>query len=119
MPKKKSSTPRRKEKLKKALSAPRRHVKLKTMTSKKWERTRKAKSPDRGKTRGKQVKQSGVSKKCRVHEDEGDPWACGKNHTTTEIQKWGESKPSPKKSKKENVEKYFNDVPKKRQKLAD
>ena len=36
------------------------------------------------------------------------------NQTTTEIQRWDESEPSPKKSKKENVEKYFDDVPKKR-----
>ena len=38
----------------------------------------------------------------------------GKNQTTTETQKLGESEPSPKKSKKENAEKYFDDVPKKR-----
>ena len=37
---------------------------------------------------------------------------------TTEIQKWGESEPSPKKSKKENVEKYFDDMPKKKTKVS-
>ena len=68
-PTKKSPTLRRNEKPKKVLSAPRRHAKPKTTTSKKWEKTRKAKSPDRGKTRGKQVKQPGVRKKCRVHDD--------------------------------------------------
>ena len=48
--KKVSSAPRRKVKPKKASSTPRRHAKSKTTTSKKWERTRKAKSPDREKT---------------------------------------------------------------------
>ena len=62
-PAKKSSTPRRKAKPKKASSAPRRHAKSEAVTSKKRERTRKAKSPDREKTRGKRVKQSGVRKK--------------------------------------------------------
>ena len=42
----------------------------------------------------------------------------GKNQTTTESQRWGESEPSPKKSKKENVEKYFADVPKKKTKVS-
>ena len=112
-PKKASSTPRRKMKPKKASSTPRRHA-----TSEKWERTRKAKSPDREKTQGKQVKQSGVRKKCPVQDEEQDPWAWGKNQTSTEIQKWGESEPSPKKSKKENAEKYFNDVPKKKMKVS-
>ena len=37
---------------------------------------------------------------------------------TTKIWKWGESEPSPKKSKKENVEKYFDDVPKKKTKVS-
>ena len=38
---------------------------------------------------------------------------------TTEIQKWGDSEPSlPKKSKKENAEKYFDDVPKKKMKVS-
>ena len=64
-PAKKSSTPSRKVKPKKALSAPRRHAKLKT--TKKWERSKKVKSPDREKTRGKQ---SGVRKKCRVQDEE-------------------------------------------------
>ena len=58
-PAKKSSTRSRKAKPKKASSAPRRHAKLKT--AKKWERSKKVKSPDREKTRGKQ---SGVRKKC-------------------------------------------------------
>ena len=35
-----------------------------------------------------------------------------------EIQKWGESEPSPKKSKKENAEKYFNHVPRKKTKVS-
>ena len=51
----------------KKLPAPRRHAKPKTMTSEKRERMRKAKSSDREKT---WVKQSGVRKKCRVHNDE-------------------------------------------------
>ena len=42
----------------------------------------------------------------------------GGNQTTTEIQRWGESEPSPKKSKKENVEKYFDDVPQKKTKVS-
>ena len=64
------------------------------------------------------MKQSSVKKKHRIH-DEGDPWAWGKNQTTTEIQKWGESKPSPtKKSKLENAEKYFDDVAKKKTKVS-
>ena len=111
---KKSSTPSRKAKPKKGSSAPRRHAKSKT--TKKRERSKKVKSPDREKTRGKQ---SGVRKKRRVQDEERDPWAWGKNQTTTESQRWGESEPSLKKSKKENVEKYFDDVPKKRRKLAD
>ena len=110
-PTKKSSTPSRKAKPKKASSAPRRHAKSKT--TKKRERSKKVKSPNREKTRGKQ---SSVRKKCRVQDEEQDPWAWGKNQTTTESQRWGESKPSLKKSKKENVEKYFNDVPKKKTK---
>ena len=101
-PTKKSSTPSRKAKPKKASSAPRRHTKSKT--------TKK-----REKTRGKQ---SGVRKKRQVQDEERDPWAWGKNQTTTEIQRWGESKPSPKKSKKENVEKYFDDVPQKKTKVS-
>ena len=83
-------------------SAPRRHAKSKT--------TKK-----REKTRGKQ---SGVRKKCRVQDEERDPWAWGKNQVTTEIQRWGESEPSPKKSKKGNVEKYFNVVPQKKMKVS-
>ena len=112
-PAKKSSTPSRKVKPKKALSAPRRHTKSKT--TKKRERSKKAQSPDREKTRGKQ---SGVRKKRRVQDEERDPWAWGKNLTTTESQRWGKSRPSPKKSKKENVEKYFDDVPKKKMKVS-
>ena len=50
-PAKKSSTPSRKAKPKKASSTPRRHAKPKT--TKKQERTKKAKSPDREKTMGK------------------------------------------------------------------
>ena len=84
-PAKKSSTPNRKVKPKKASSAPRRHAKSKT--TKKQERSKKAKSPDREKTRGKQ---SGVRKKRRVQDEEQDPWAWGKNQTTTKIQRWGE-----------------------------
>ena len=42
---------------------PRRHTKSRMTTSEKRERTRKAKYPDREKTWGKQVKQSGVRKK--------------------------------------------------------
>ena len=38
--------------------------------------------------------------------------------TTTEIQKWGKSETSPKKSKKENVEKYFDDMPQKKMKVS-
>ena len=102
-PAKKSSTPSRKAKPKKVLSAPRRHAKSKT--TKKQEKTR--------------GKQSGVRKKRRLQDEERDPWAWGKNQTTTEIQRWGESEPSLKKSKKENVEKYFDDVPQKGRKLAD
>ena len=49
-PTKKSSTPSRKAKPKKASSAPRRHAKSKT--TKKRERSKKVKSPDREKTRG-------------------------------------------------------------------
>ena len=101
-PAKKSSTPSRKAKPKKASSAPRRHTKSKT--TKKLEKTR--------------GKQSGVRKKRRVQDEERDPWAWGKNQTTTEIQRWGESEPSPKKSKKENVEKYFDDVPQKKTKVS-
>ena len=37
---------------------------------------------------------------------------------TAEIQKWGESVPSPKKSQKENAVKYFDDVPKKKTKVS-
>ena len=62
---KKLSTPSRKAKPKRALSAPRRHAKLKT--TKKRERSKKVKSPDREKTR---EKQSGVRKKCRVQDEE-------------------------------------------------
>ena len=51
-PAKKSSTPSRKAKPKKASSAPRRHAKSKT--TKKRERSKKVKSPNREKTRGKQ-----------------------------------------------------------------
>ena len=59
-----------------------------------------------------------MRKKHRVEDEERDPWAWGKNQTTTESQRWGESEPSPKKSKKENVEKYFDDVPKKKTKIS-
>ena len=38
--------------------------------------------------------------------------------TTTEIEKWGKREPSLKKSKKENAEKYFDDVPKKKTKVS-
>ena len=37
---------------------------------------------------------------------------------TAEIQKWGESEPSLKKSKKENAEKYFDHVPRKKTKVS-
>ena len=59
-----------------------------------------------------------MRKKRRVQDEEQDPWAWGKNQTTTEIQRWDESEPSPKKSKKENVEKYFDDVPQKKTKVS-
>ena len=64
-PAKKSSTPSRKAKPKKASSTPRRHAKSKT--TRKWERSKKVKSPDREKTRGEQ---SSVRKKCRVQDEE-------------------------------------------------
>ena len=100
----------------KKLPAPRRRAKPK-MTSEKQERMRKAKSSHGEKT---QVKQSGVRKKCQVHDDKRDPWAWGKYQTTTtEIQKWGECEPSLlKKSKKENAEKYFDDMPKKKMEVS-
>ena len=97
----------------KKMSAPRRRLKPKMMAEK-WERTRKAKCPHREKNWGKRVKQSGVKKKHRIC----DPWAWGENQTSTEIPKWGESKPNLKKSKKENAEKYFDDVPKKKTKVS-
>ena len=54
-----------------------------------------------------------------MQDEERDPWAWGKNQTTTtEIQKWGKSETSPKKSKKENVEKYFDDMPQKKMKVS-
>ena len=109
VPTKKLPTPRRhaKPETTKKMSASRKRSKPKRVTEKQ-ERSKKAKSPDREKTRGKWVK-----KKCRVHEP--DPCAWG---MTTEIQKWGGSEPSPKKSKKENAEKYFDDVPKKKAKVS-
>ena len=59
-----------------------------------------------------------MRKKHQVQDEERDPWAWGKNQTTTESQRWGESEPSQKKSKKDNVEKYFDDVPKKKTKVS-
>ena len=76
------------------------------------ERPKKAKSPHKAKN-----KQPIAKKKCRIR-DERDPWAWEKNQTTAEIQKWGESDPPPKKSKTENVEKYFDDVPRKKTKVC-
>ena len=93
-------------------STPRRHAKPKRAAEKR-ERTRKAKSPGREKT---PAKRTGVKKKRRVHKQ--DPWAWKKNQSSTEIKKWGEIGPSPKKSKKESTEKYFDDVPKKKAKVS-
>ena len=108
---------------------PRRRVKPK-ITAEKRERTKKAISPHREKNRGKERTKKAKSphraknkqpivkkKKHRIH-DKRDPWAWGKNQTTAEIQKWGESEPSPKKSKKENAEKYFDHVPRKKTKVS-
>ena len=98
----------------KKLSTPRRCTKPKTAAEKQV-RCRKPKSPDREKTR-KWVKLSSIKKKHRVYER--DPWAWGKNLITYKIQKWGESELSPKKRKTQNVEKYFDDVPKKKMKVS-
>ena len=74
---------------------------------------KKAKSPPH-KAKNKQPI---AKKKCRIR-DEWDPWAWEKNQTTAEIQKWGESEAPPKKSKTENAEKYFDDVPRKKTKVS-
>ena len=97
--------------------APRGRVRPK-ITAEKPKRTKKAKEK-RGKERPKKAKQPiAKKKKKRRIRDECDPWAWEKNQTTTEIQKWGESEPPMKKSKNENAEKYFDDVPKKKTKVS-
>ena len=106
--------------------APRGHAKPK-ITGEKRKRTKKARLPHkekRGKERPKKAKspknKQPVAKKKKKHRicDERDPWAWEKNQTTPKIGKWGESEPPLKKSKKENAEKYFDDVPRKKTKVS-
>ena len=126
-PAKKSSSPRRNVKPKKALSAPRRKMKPKKassahrrhVTSKKRERTRKAKSPDTGKTRGKWVKQSGVRKKCRVQDQERNPWAWGKIRRAPKSRNGAKASPLQKRVRKRMQRNISMTCRKKRQKLAD
>ena len=78
------------------------------------ERPKKAKSPHKAKNKQPVAKKKKKRRIC----DEQDPWAWEKNQTTAEIQKWGESEPPPKKSKNENAEKFFDDVPRKKTKVS-
>ena len=84
------------------------------ITAEKRKRTKKARLPHKAKNKQPIAKK----KKKRRIRDEPDPWAWEKNQTTTEIQKWGESEPLPKKSKTGNAEKYFDDVPRKKTKVS-
>ena len=97
----------------KKTSIQRRHTKLK-IAEEKQTMHRKPKSSKREKT-WKWVAQSGVKKKHRVHKQDPPAW---EKTQATEIEKWKEIEPSRKKKKTQNVEKYFDDVPKKKMKVS-